>query len=211
MGEDIMRLATHDSYEEYVQVQREMVAKKTRNGTSTRTWVSREMIGTINDLMHQYVPGIKNIVCHGCRSGVEVDALQALNPDAHVYGTDLYELAYKYDRNYFRQMDFDTVPEEWKGKFDVVYSNAIDHSRHPITTLMAWKSEIKQTGILFVTFHFTHRGVNKCDCFSLSTRRWYTEINNIVKEIDMKIIYLSNPESLNKRRGYYSDAIFGVI
>lgn len=202
-----MNVFMHQNYEEYVSAQRSLTAKRTHNGRNIVTWVSEEMLGDINKVLHTCVSDIKTIVCHGCRNGFEVNVFQYLNPDAKVFGTDLYGSAYKWDRNYFREMDFDTVPQEWKEYFDVVYSNAIDHSRNPFNTLFSWKSELKENGICFIAFQFTRRKVNEGDCFNLSTRKYRSEIEFLAKETGMRMVYCSEPSSINHRRGYYVNVI----
>lgn len=187
-----METYKHKNYEWYVAVQRKLTARKTHHGQTVMTWIDEEGLVEVNKMIHNYVTNIKAMVCHGCRNGVEVNVFQKLNPEAKVFGTDLYGEAYKYDRAYFREMDFDTVPEEWIGYFDVVYSNSIDHSRNPINTLMAWKSELKDNGICFVNFHWG-RGVSREDCFHLDSSRWEEEIKEIAEKIGMKILHISEP------------------
>lgn len=178
---------THNNYDRYVSLQRRLTARKTGNGTKVRSWVGNGDVKQINDLIHTYISDIKTIVCHGCRSGVEVDLLKKLNPDATVFGTDIYGPAYLSDRTYFREMDFDTVPEEWVGYFDVVYSNSIDHSRDPINTLLAWRSELRDGGICVVNYHWG-RGVSMEDCFHLDESRYEQEIHEIGDKVGMKVV-----------------------
>lgn len=142
----------HNDYDWYIKVQRRLTARKTNNGRDYFSWCTEDMIKEVNELVHQYIPTIDSILCHGCRCGTEVEIFRKLNPQARVYGTDLYGDAYKFDRTYFREMDFDTVPVEWLDYFDMIYSNSLDHSRNPINTLLAWKSELRNDGICFVNF-----------------------------------------------------------
>lgn len=189
-----MIIYEHKDYDEYVRLQRRLTRKKTNNGRNTYYWIKEDGLLNVNKLIHSYIGDIKMMVCHGCRNGLEVNVLQKLNPDAKVFGTDLYGKAYKYDKAYFKEIDFDTVPEEWKGYFDVVYSNSIDHSREPINTLLAWKSELKDNGICFVNFHWG-RGVSREDCFHLDPDNYELEIKEITEKVGMKILYLSIPSS----------------
>lgn len=189
-----METYKHENYEWYVAVQRKLTARKTHHGQTVMAWIDEEGLVEVNKLIHNYITDVQTMVCHGCRNGVEVDVLQKLNPEAKVFGTDLYGEAYKYDRTYFKEMDFDVVPEEWKGYFDVVYSNSIDHSRQPLNTLLAWKSELKEDGIIFVNFHWG-RGVSREDCFHLDRDRYENEIKEIGEAVGMYILYISNPYS----------------
>lgn len=202
-----MILIKHESYEEYVRVQIERSKRRTNYGRRVLSWIDEEGLSKVNELLHLYADGIKTMVCHGCRNGIEVNILQRLNPDTKVFGTDLYGRAYKYDRAYFRQIDFDKVPQEWLGYFDVVYSNCIDHSRDPINTLLAWKSELKENGICFVTFHWSKGEGNKADCFSLSYRRPLHEVGEISEKVGMKVLYTSEPYAVNNGRGHSANVI----
>ncbi len=182
----------HKDYDEYVRVQCRLTSKKTNRGRNYFTWITEENMTRINELIHSYSNGIETIICHGCRCGTEVDVLQKLNPSVKVFGTDLYGKAYQFDRKYFREMDFDTVPEEWKGYFDVVYSNSIDHSRNPINTLLAWKSELKENGICFLNFYWG-TNITKEDCFHLDGNDYRAEIKGIGEKVSMNVLYTSEP------------------
>jgi len=189
-----METYEHKNYDWYKAVQQKLTAKKTNRGEKILSWVDIDGMKTVNSLIHCYANKPKTIVCHGCRSGLEVDVLQRLNPSAKVWGTDIYGLAYKYDPKYFREMDFDTVPDEWKDYFDVVYSNSIDHSRDPIVTLLAWREELKKKGICFVNFHWG-RGVSREDCFHLDPVNYMAEIHWIAERVGMEVLYISSPRS----------------
>jgi len=200
-----MELYPHTNYRRYVKWQRLLTEKKTEHGTKLRSWVDEAMINNINRLIHIHTREIKNIVCHGCRNGLEVNLLQDINPGVIVYGTDIYNEAYMYDRKYFRNIDFDTIPEEWLGYFDVVYSNSIDHSRDPVKTLTLWGMELKDSGICYVSFYWG-RGVSKQDCFQLDRNRPMEEISEISKQIGMNVVYISEAYFDN-----YSSHIADVI
>ena len=189
-----METYEHKNYDWYKAVQRKLTARKTNQGQSIMSWIDEAGIIAVNKLIHYYVTDIQTIVCHGCRNGIEVDAFQRLNPMVKVFGTDIYGKAYKYDRKYFREMDFDDVPPEWVGYFDVIYSNSIDHSRNPINTLMAWKTELRNNGICFINFHWG-RGVSREDCFHLDPVRYEEEIKEMAEKIGMKSLYISIPYS----------------
>ena len=202
-----MELYRHEDYNLYIGLQQKLTGRKTQRGKICLSFVDQVQIMAINDLIHSFVKEVKTIVCHGCRSGFEVDALHKLNPDAKVFGTDVYWKGYKYDREYFRPMDFDIVPPEWIGYFDVVYSNAIDHSRNPINTLTLWKSELSKDGIICVNYYWG-RGIDKENCFNLDKHRYMEEIEEISKTIGMKTLYVS-PTFTYARRRYFAEVIMG--
>jgi hypothetical protein len=202
-----VRIYRHNNYRRYVRLQRALTEKKTDAGQNWFSWATEDMMIKVNNTIHSFKNIIGSILCHGCRSGIEVNMLKNLNPDAEVFGTDLYGPAYKFDRTYFREMDFDTVPKEWVGYFDVVYSNSLDHSRNPINTLLAWKSELKNDGILFATFTIG-RGLTREDCFHLDELNRDDDIKEISEKINMKVLYTSDLTRFGVRM-YSEDIIFG--
>ena len=203
-----MNTYTHGSYESYLNTQYSHTDGETDHGTGVVIWASEVMLKEVNALIHSHINDIRSIVCHGCRNGFEVDVLKRLNSGAEVFGTDIYELAYKYDRKFFRRMDFDLVPEEWVGYFDVVYSNSIDHCRDPLLTLNSWKLELREGGICFVTFQFTKRRPNKVDCFYLSPDLYRSEIDEIADRVGMDVVHCSELMKSNNWRGMYVHVIF---
>ncbi len=200
-----MELYEHTNYDFYVAVQRKLTRRKTDSGKKYFSWCDEEMMSWVNERLHTYKSNIETILCHGCRCGTEVDVLTRLNPTAKVFGTDIYGEAFKFDRTYFREMDWDTVPEEWMNYFDVIYSNSIDHSRHPIDTLLAWKSELKSDGICYISFYWG-RGVSREDCFQLDRTRPMDEINEICSKAKMKVLYISDPY-FDQHRSHIADVI----
>lgn len=164
--------------------------RKTHYGSEVRSWIDEEGIRSVNKTIHQFTD-IKTMVCHGCRSGVEVSLFMKFNPEAEVIGTDVYKGGFRLDKKHFRHIDFDLVPEEWIGYFDAVYSNSIDHSRDPILTLNSWRLELKPTGICYVTFYWG-RGVSRSDCFQLNRERPTQELVEIANQVGLKILHTSD-------------------
>ena len=194
-----METYTHKDYSEYMMAQRTMTRIRTNHGADIMSSITRDLVCEVNGLIHQHIDKIKRMVCHGCRSGVEVVVFQELNPESIIFGTDIYGKAYKFDRKNFKEMDFDRVPENWIGYFDVVYSNSIDHSRNPINTLKAWKSELRDGGIFFITF-WCGLGVSKSNCFRLNNETWSDEVRNLAEKVEMKVLYISSKYLLNYSR-----------
>lgn len=201
-----MEIYPHKDYDYYVMSQKSLTRKKTNNGVNSMTWVDEEKVFIINQLIHTYIENIKTMVCHGCRSGVEVDMFQNLNPTSEIYGTDIYKHAYKYDKNFFRDIDFDTIPKGWTDYFDVIYSNSIDHSRDPVNTLLAWRTELNDSGVIFVTFYWG-RGVSREDCFHLDPLNWKKEIEELSHSTGLTINHFSD-EYVDRYNNHCVDVIF---
>lgn len=186
-----MEQYNHTDYDFYRHVQRKLTWRKTQRATVVRSWIDESDMKEVNDKLHLYSKGFRTVVCHGCRSGLEVDVLKRLNPNSEIWGTDIYD-GYMFDRKWFREMDFDVVPPEWEGYFDIIYSNSIDHSRDPISTLSAWKRELKTEGIMFVNFHWG-RGVSREDCFHLDRVAWKDELKQISMKVGLHVLLIASP------------------
>ena len=201
-----MQLYTHKDYSFYVGVQQKLTSIKTMQGKlKDISWINEDGIHKVNSKIHEYIPTIHTMVCHGCRCGYEMEIFRKLNPDAIVFGTDVYKKAYAYNREYFRNIDFDVVPGEWIGYFDVVYSNSIDHSRDPLFTLNSWKLELKEGGVSYITFYWG-TGVSRTDCFQLDSQRWREEIDDICDRAGMKILSISD-DYVDKYLNHCADVV----
>ncbi len=95
---------------------------------------------------------ISKAICHGARCGTEVKLLQARFPKAEVVGTDLFAK----EPELVLQWDFHQTKPEWNRAFDLVYSNALDHSPKPKECLQTWLGQLKPDGLLFVCWTFMH-------------------------------------------------------
>jgi hypothetical protein len=48
------------------------------------------------------------------------------------------------------QWDFHEEKADWLDYFDIVYSNAIDHSYNPTRVLTTWRNQLNKSGVLFL-------------------------------------------------------------
>jgi hypothetical protein len=81
-------------------------------------------------------PDVKSVLCHGTRNGAELKYFQEYYPDARVLGTEIAPTATKYS-NTIRH-DFRKPHHKLTGKFDIVFSNSLDHSNDPKSTIEVW-------------------------------------------------------------------------
>jgi hypothetical protein len=49
-------------------------------------------------------------------------------------------------------IDFNFMPDDWKDKWDIIYSNSIDHAINPTKTYEAWLACLKVGGLLVIGF-----------------------------------------------------------
>jgi ubiquinone/menaquinone biosynthesis C-methylase UbiE len=124
----------HEDYDRYKDVQVSRSKKKWNSNTF------KENIGIFNSLMSKSVPLIGNrfsVCCMGIRGGNEYIEFKERFEHATVYGVDICDDVIKVGDNCF-SYDFSNLPKEWDNKFDVVYSNSIDHSFNAFKTVEEW-------------------------------------------------------------------------
>lgn len=165
-----MEFHEFSSYEEYVEEQCRLTRRKVRKGRDYLC-TTRKTLEEIHDY-HKWLisPIVRFGLCHGVRKGEELDVFQNLFRCGHWIGTELVpELCD--DIRVFCQ-DFSYRNEHWIGKFDFIYSNAIDHALCPEDTLRAWISCLNEKGVLYVEWTPWHNMLsdngNKADCFAAS-------------------------------------------
>lgn len=64
-------------------------------------------------------------------------------------GVELNPMARRPD---VRVGSFDALPDDWAGRFGIVFSNALDHARNPWTTAAAWWRLLRDGGYMVLDF-----------------------------------------------------------
>ena len=134
-----MRVYDYKDYDEYV-------SEQTKANIEKLGWQFKKEDHV--QWIKQKKLGAKNIVCHGTRNGGEQKVFQKYYPDAYIVGTEISETATQFDMTV--QHDFAEPKNEWVSKFDIVYSNAFDHSLDPSRTIETWKQQLSYDGRLFI-------------------------------------------------------------
>ena len=134
-----MKIYEYDNYEHYVQEQTKANIRKLG-----WVYVTERSIDNIKSLQ----PEANAIICHGTRNGAEQKMFQQRYPNAEIIGTEISETATQFPMTV--QWDFTNQKDEWVGKFDIVYSNAFDHSMDPEATLKTWVDQMSPEGCLFI-------------------------------------------------------------
>lgn len=99
-----------------------------------------------------------NIICHGTRNGGEQKIFKKYYPDAYIIGTEISETAAQFEMTV--QHDFAVQKPEWIGKFDILYSNAFDHSFEPTKTIETWKEQLSSDGKMFIEWYEYHNSTS---------------------------------------------------
>jgi hypothetical protein len=136
-----MEIYQYKDYDDYVYWQ-----IKTNKRKIDRIYVRESTLIKINKIQ----PFASTIICHGTRNGVELEYFKALYPKCHILGTEISDNATGY--NMTVEWDFNKQNPEWLGKYDIVYSNSIDHSIDPRTTLETWSEQLSPIGRMYIEY-----------------------------------------------------------
>ena len=135
----MLRVQNYDSYGHYVECQTEANKEKLNwpfKKEDHVQWIKSKKLGAMN------------IICHGTRNGGEQKIFKKYYPDAYIIGTEISDTAYQFDMT--TQHDFTEQKFEWISKFDILYSNAFDHSFRPEETIETWKEQLSYDGKMFI-------------------------------------------------------------
>jgi trans-aconitate methyltransferase len=165
-----MQLREYRDYDEYIKSQRR--TDKIKNPRPCLVKAEVEKIGSY--LRGSGIPADR-IICHGARAGHEVDWFQDEFPTAMVVGTDLF---LKGHQNVV-QWDFHKALRSWKRYFDIVYSNALDHSYDPVKALGVWFGQLRPEGRLCVQWSQWHRVAKWGDCFGAEFHEYLWMLNKL--------------------------------
>jgi len=84
------------------------------------------------------------------------------------------------------EWDFNKQKDEWLGKYDVIYSNSIDHSIDPVSTLETWSEQLSDVGKLYLEYseYQSIPGGNANDPLDATNE----EMRLMIKEAGMHIV-----------------------
>ena len=135
-----MKLWKYKDYDEYVKVQTEGNVQKLKN-----VWADQKVF----DIIATYKPDAKDIICHGTRNGAELDMFKKAIPSLYyIVGTEISHTAKQFPNTI--QHDFHEQIQSYVNKFDIVYSNSLDHSYNPYKALKTWTDQVNQSGMLCI-------------------------------------------------------------
>ena len=170
-----MKIHDYKNYDEYVEWQ-------IRTNKSKKGWVYAKE-STIQQISKD-IPLATTIICHGTRAGAEQKFFKKYFPHAEVLGTEISDNATEYPMTV--EHDFNFQKEEWVGKYDIVYSNSIDHSIDPEATLKTWSDQLSPAGRMYIEYAKRQSipGGNVNDPLDATNE----EIEQILKDIGMTIV-----------------------
>ena len=89
-------------------------------------------------------PSKLKMLCLGTRNNWERDVFQSLLKEVKVYSLDIAPAS---NADYI--MDFNSFPNDWENKWDIIYSNAIDHSISSDNCFKEWVRILKPGGLMY--------------------------------------------------------------
>lgn len=156
-------LHEYPSYEKYREVQILHNKRKIKN-----VWADKATLQRVSNLVVKNTDKrpIKGL-CHGTRNGFEQNFLNSLNIGIEALGTDISETAEDYENSV--QWDFHDVNDEWKNRFDFIYTNSLDQSWQPKKALVVWLEQLAENGILIIEHTEAHgpKGASEMDPFGV--------------------------------------------
>ena len=176
-----MKLHKYDSEEQYREIQIEANKRKL-----DWVWVKRSSIQRIvqfmvdnvweteiNDTEPSEYAALKKVLCHGTRNAKEQKLFRefiAKMYDMIVIGTEISPTADQFSDTI--QWDFHDQKPDWIGNFDIVYSNALDHSHSPKECVQTWLDQLNEDGLLFVEWSKDNLKSNAINPFSGTPEEW---------------------------------------
>lgn len=202
-----MKQFTFDTYDKYLYAQRRTTLN--RHGNPVTKFSSE--LGVIQAIVKYHPTPIKFGLCHGVRHEDEIDLFEQETGGEWIGSEIVEELC---DGKRIIHADFSDVLNGWKGKFDIVYSNALDHARDPEVAVKAWLTELNITGRLYIEWNKCHNklgvGINKADCFAASYEEYKEmleklgDIEAILKPKNMRLVRRIFVVCLGIGEGYYA-------
>jgi len=138
-----MKVFKYEDYDHYVKAQTEGNKRKIDN-----VYVDSKVVDAIANLKGE----AKTVLCHGTRNGAEQKMFLKCYPDAEVLGTEISDTADSFPLT--TQWDFTHSKSEWEGYWDIVYSNAFDHSMAPEETIITWRDQLSENGRLYIDYTY---------------------------------------------------------
>ena len=163
-----MDLYQYESYDEYKKLQIECNRKK-----HDSVWAKEKYIKEIC----KYLKGSKRGLCHGVRTGKEVEYFLKYLPKCKIIGTEISPSVMGFKN--ILVWDFHEIKKDWIRKFNFIYSNSLDHSYNPTKALLNWLKCLKKNGIMIIEHTKRHEESTKYDPFGTNFSELRVYIDHI--------------------------------
>lgn len=196
-----MKRIRFSSYEDYVEAQRQTVARK-----GTGPYFTDAEMDRIAEWCKDHGLEVKTGICHGARNGLEAEELMKRLPGSTIFGTDLFPHSGRSrlvpTKAKVVEWDFNKKNRRWMGRFDLVYSNSFDHAFNPRWTLRVWFGQLREGGALFLQWTKWNLGVRQGDCLGGQLTEFVDLVNKFGKVVDLLYVNVARErENLLRRKG----------
>jgi hypothetical protein len=140
----------------------------------------------VYQLTEKYFSPANNWLCLGSRNNWEKDAFSKLAGSECL--TESLDIAPASKADYIMDIN-NPVPAEFLEKWDVVYTNALDHAIEAGNTLLNWMTTLKKNGV-FLLHWSSYPSVSKADCCAFS----YAQSIKFFEYHNIKVLYDSVAE-----------------
>ena len=140
-----MKVYEYRDYEHYMEQQTLANTNKIHN-----IWISREAHSHFCKHYRKFRKDPASILCHGSRNGAEVRWFGNEFPNAEVLGTDISYTATDFPNQV--QWDMQKENPEWIAKWDLIYTNSLDHVTDFIGTLEVICNQLSDDGLFILDY-----------------------------------------------------------
>ena len=140
-----MKVYRYRDYEHYVEQQTLANVNKLN-----WVWATRDMTSTFAKHYRKFRKDPATILCHGSRNGMEVRWFGEEFPEALVLGTDISHTATDFPNQV--QWDMQKENPNWIGKWDMVYTNSLDHVTDFHGTLQTMYDQLTTLGLFILDY-----------------------------------------------------------
>lgn len=117
----------------------EAIQKKASERKYGLSWAKQETCNEILSILGGIDNPAQSILCHGVRRGEELRYLSHAGIK-EIVGTDLYVPSNADSR--IVQCNMNEPQQVFDSRFDVIYSNSLDHAQNPVKTLLLWAVQL---------------------------------------------------------------------
>jgi hypothetical protein len=160
---------------------------------NSKIWKKRQVehYSECASLLRPIIKNESNMICMGTRNNHERDVFQKILVDKNIKTYSL-DISPRSKANYI--MNFNVLPKDWENKWDIVFSNAIDHAIDATKVFYEWLRVVKVSGFLMVGFGLG-KGVDATDCNSFDRKnldefmKTKNDLFELVSSIDISYVY----------------------
>lgn len=180
----------YSNYEEYKRIQTETNKRKI-----DVVWCKENHIKKIWEYIKNSNKSCSKIICHGTRNGAELEFFSKYFKPSVIIGTEISDTACNFKNTI--QWDFHQVKPEWLDYFDILYSNALDHSYKPEECIDSWMSCVNKNGVMIIDWNKYSFKSTITDPFSAS----FQELENMLSK-KYKILHKIQIKDVRQTRLY---------